>query len=59
MAGHVTSLGEKRGEFWVLVVKPEGKKPLGKSKGRWSIILRCIFRKWYVGEYGLARAGSG
>jgi len=23
------------------------------------IILRCIFRNWDVGEYGLDRAGSG
>jgi hypothetical protein len=27
-AGHVASMGEKRGEYRVLVGKPEGKKPL-------------------------------
>jgi hypothetical protein len=28
-AGHVASIGERRGVYRVLVVKPEGKRPLG------------------------------
>jgi hypothetical protein len=33
-----------------LVGKPEGKRPLGRGEdGR--IILRLIFRKWYVGAW--------
>jgi hypothetical protein len=38
-AGHVTRIGEER------VVKPEGKRLLGKSSSRGRIILRWIFRK--------------
>jgi hypothetical protein len=34
--------------------KFEGKRPLGKSRHGWGIILRWIFRKWDVG----ARTGS-
>jgi hypothetical protein len=30
----------------VLVRKPEGRRPLGRSRSRWKIILRWIFRKW-------------
>jgi hypothetical protein len=36
------------GVYTVLVVKPEGKRPLGRSRCRWGIILRRIFRKWDV-----------
>jgi len=28
--GHVASMGEERGVYRVLVVKPEGKRPLGR-----------------------------
>ena len=45
-AGHVGRVGERRG---VLVGKPEGKRPLGRPDVDWSIILRCIFRKWHGG----------
>jgi hypothetical protein len=33
-AGHVVRIGDKRGAYRVLVVKPEGKKSLGKPKHR-------------------------
>ena len=35
-AGHVTRMGEGRGVHRVLVVKPEGKRPLGRSRRRWE-----------------------
>jgi len=41
--------GERRGVYRVLVGRPEGKRPLGRPRCRWGIILRCIFRKWDVG----------
>jgi hypothetical protein len=28
-AGHVARMGEERGVYWVLLGKPEGKRPLG------------------------------
>ena len=34
-AGHVARMGEERGVYRVLVGKPEGKKPLGRSRRRW------------------------
>ena len=35
-AGHVVRVGESRGIYSVLVVKPEGKRPLGKPRPRWE-----------------------
>ena len=33
-AGHVARMGERRGVYRVLVVKPEGKRPLGRPSSR-------------------------
>ena len=33
---HVVSMGERRGVYWVLVGKPEGKRPLGRPMRRWE-----------------------
>jgi hypothetical protein len=35
-AGHVARMGEERGVHRVLVGKPEGKRPLGRSRHRWE-----------------------
>jgi hypothetical protein len=35
-AGHVARMGEDRGVHWVLVGKPEGKRPLGRPRHRWE-----------------------
>jgi hypothetical protein len=35
-AGHVARMGEDRGVHRVLVKKPEGKRPLGRSRLRWE-----------------------
>ena len=34
LAGHVARIGERRGVYKVLVGKPEGKRPLGRSRRR-------------------------
>jgi hypothetical protein len=34
--GHVARMGESRGTYRVLVRKPEGKKPIGRSRRRWE-----------------------
>ena len=42
-------MGQGRGVYWVLVGKPEGKRPLdhwGDPDADGRIILRWIFRKW-------------
>jgi len=44
-------MGEKRGVYRVLVGKAVGKRPLGRPRRSGGIILRCIFRKWYVGVW--------
>jgi len=40
-AGHVARMGERRSEalYRVLVGKPEGKRPLGRPRGRWEYIM--------------------
>jgi len=35
-ARHVGCMGEGRGVYWVLVGKPEGKRPLGRPRRRWK-----------------------
>jgi len=55
-------MGERRGVYRVLVGKPEGKRPLGRPRRMWGIILRWIFRTWDVGVWtGLIwlRIGTG
>jgi hypothetical protein len=32
---HVAQMGEKRNAYRIFVVKPEGKRPLGRPKRRW------------------------
>ena len=34
--GYVARMGERRGVYRVLVGKPEGKRPLGRSTCRWE-----------------------
>jgi hypothetical protein len=38
-------MGEIRNVYKILVGKPEGKRPLGRHKSRWSIILKWILEK--------------
>jgi hypothetical protein len=35
-AEHVARRGEKRNAYWLLVGKPEGKRPLGRPRHRWA-----------------------
>jgi hypothetical protein len=35
-AGHVARMGEGRGVYRVLVGKPEGERPLGRTRRRWE-----------------------
>jgi hypothetical protein len=59
---HVARMDDARGVYRVLVGKPEGKRPLGRPRRRWGIILRCISRRWDVGIWtvlGWSRIGTG
>jgi len=44
-AGHVARVGKRRGVYRVFVVIPQRRRPLGRPRRRWGIILRWIFRK--------------
>jgi hypothetical protein len=35
-AGHVARMGERRGAYRALVGKPDGRRPLGRSRRRWE-----------------------
>ena len=48
-AGRVARVGEERGAYRVLVGKPEGRRPLGRPRRRWGIMLGWICRRWDVG----------
>jgi hypothetical protein len=41
--GHVARMGEMRNVYIVLVAKPEGKRPLGRTMRRWedNSVVRC------------------
>jgi hypothetical protein len=34
--GHVAHTGERRGAYRVLVGRPEGKRPFGRSRSKWD-----------------------
>jgi len=61
-AEHVPRMEEGRGVFSVLVGKPKGKRPPGRPRRRWRIILRWIFKKWDMGVWtgsSWLRIGTG
>jgi hypothetical protein len=44
LAGHVAQMGEKRNAHRILVAKPEGKRPLGRSRHRWDDNIKMDLR---------------
>jgi hypothetical protein len=42
-------MGESRGLYRILVIKTDGKKPLGRPRRRWEGNIKWVFRKWNVG----------
>jgi hypothetical protein len=48
-AGHVARIGEDRRVYKVLVGKPEGKSPLGRSRHRWEDGIRMDLREIGLG----------
>jgi hypothetical protein len=47
MGGSCSTSGEKRNAYSLLVVKPEGKRPLGRPRSRWVDNIRMD-----IGEVG-------
>ena len=57
-SGHMARMGEKSGVYRVLVGKPEGKRPLGRSRRRRVDNIRMDLQEvgcGYVDGIGLAR----
>jgi hypothetical protein len=44
-AGKVARMGEKRNAYRILVGKPEGKRPLGRPRRRWSNTIKMDLRR--------------
>jgi hypothetical protein len=42
--GHVARIGERSGVYMVLVGKPEGRRPLGRSRRRWEDNIKMDFQ---------------
>jgi len=45
MDGHVARMGAMRNAYNIFVGKPEGKRPLGRPRRRWKIMLELILGK--------------
>src|SRR5215510_2890763 len=58
-AGHVARMEEERGVHRVLVVKPEGKRPLGRTRRRWEDNIKMDLQEVGRGSWGLDGVGSG
>jgi hypothetical protein len=49
-AGHGARMGGKRNPYRLLVVKPEGKRPLGRSRRRWVDNIRMDLGEVVLGD---------
>jgi hypothetical protein len=58
-AGHVARMGEGRNVYRVLVGKPEGKRPLKRSRSRWEGGIKMDLREIGWGVCGVDSPGSG
>jgi hypothetical protein len=43
-AGHVVRMGGKWNAYWIVVGKPEGKRPLGRPTRRWMENIKMDLR---------------
>jgi hypothetical protein len=46
MGGTCSADGKGRGVYRFLVGKPEGKRPVGRLRGRWEDNIKMDLRKW-------------
>jgi hypothetical protein len=49
-AGHVLLMGKGRGVYRCLVVKPEGKRPLGRPRHRWEDNIKMDLQEVVCGD---------
>jgi hypothetical protein len=52
-----STYGERRGAYRVLVGKPEGRKPLGRSRCRWEDNIKMDLREVGWEGHGLDQSG--
>ena len=45
-AGHMARMGDKRCGCWVLVGRPEGKRPLGRPRRRWENNIKMALQEF-------------
>jgi hypothetical protein len=53
MGGACSRNGEERNAYMILVGKPEGKRPLGRTKHGWEDNIRMDLKRDRMGWYGL------
>jgi hypothetical protein len=59
-AGNVARMGEKGNAYRILVGKPEGKRPLGRPRGRWVDNIKIDLREMvWTGSIWLRIGTSG
>jgi hypothetical protein len=51
-------MGEERGVYMVLVERPEGKRPLGRSKRSWEDNIKMGLREMGIDGFRWLRIGS-
>jgi hypothetical protein len=49
-AGHIACMGASRNAYRVLVGRPEGKRPVGKSRRRWEDNIKMDLREIEKGD---------
>jgi hypothetical protein len=55
--GHVARMGEVRGEYNILVGRPEWRRPLGRPRRRWEDNIKMDLWETEFGECGLDSLG--
>jgi hypothetical protein len=55
-AGHVAQMRKTRNAYRILVVKPEGRRPLGRPRRKWVDNIEINLKE--IGWYGLDRSCS-
>jgi hypothetical protein len=59
-AGHVARMGEMKGAYNILVVKPEGRRALERPRRRWEDNIKLDHRKiWFGNVIGFIWLGIG
>jgi hypothetical protein len=55
----VARMGEVRGAYYILVGRPDGRRPLGRPRRRWEDNIKMDLREKRVWGCGLDSLGSG